>query len=123
MLRRGQRGSAADDGMVSAETAAALPVLVIVLGMLLWGLAVGVMQARCVAAARGAALATARGEDERSVTGAVRSALGERSRVTVRRAGDEILVVVTGRVGGLRWLPARTVSATAYAAAEPEAVP
>jgi len=105
--------------MVSAETAVALPALVVVLATLLWGLAVGVMQIRCVAAARGAALAAARGEAEAQVAGQVRRALGSASAVTVRRYGDDIVVVVSGRVGRLGWLPARRVAATSYATAEP----
>jgi hypothetical protein len=105
--------------MVSAETAVALPALVVVLAVLLWGLAVGIMQVRCVAAARGAALAAARGEADGEISAQVRRTLGTGSVVTVRRHGEQIRVEVAGRVAGLRWLPARTVNATAVATAEP----
>lgn len=107
------------DGMVSAETAVALPALIVVLGLLLWAVGVGVTHARCVGAARGAALAAARGEADDDISGRVRASLGEHSRVSVRRTGADIRIVVTTRVGGGRLLPARTVTASAYAVAEP----
>ncbi|WP_194291596.1 TadE family type IV pilus minor pilin, partial [Cumulibacter manganitolerans] len=59
MTRSGVRG---DRGMVTAETALALPALVIVLGGLLTVIVAVSAQLRCVAAAREGARAAARGE-------------------------------------------------------------
>lgn len=100
-----------------------LPALVAVLAVLLWGLAVGVAHVRCVAAARGAALAAARGEADGEIATHVRRALGSESVVTVRRHGEQVQVEVSSRVAGLRWIPGRTVSAAAVAQAEPGTPP
>jgi len=109
--------------MVSAETAVVLPALVAVLAVLLWGLAIGVTHVRCVAAARGAALAAARGETDGEIAIHVRRSLGSSSVVMVRRHGEQVQVEVSSRVAGLRWVPGRTVSAAAVAKAEPGAPP
>jgi hypothetical protein len=105
-------------GMVSAETAMALPALVAVLALVLWGVTVGVTQLRCVSAARAAAIALARGEDPAATAARTARAVGPRATLSISRVGDQVTVVVRTRVaGGL--VPARAVSATATAVAEP----
>lgn len=54
-----QRG---EPGMVTAETAVVLPVLVLMAAVLVWLIGVGIAQVRCVDAARDAARALARDE-------------------------------------------------------------
>jgi hypothetical protein len=104
--------------MVSAETAMALPALVAVLALVLWGVTVGVTQLRCVSAARAAAIALARGEDAAAAAERTARAVGRGATLSVTRAGDQVTVVVRSEVaGGL--LPAHVVSATASAIAEP----
>src|SRR5207249_3344277 len=56
-----------DHGMVTAEVALVLPVLLIVLALCLWGIAAGIDQLRCVDAAREAARAAARGDSTSAV--------------------------------------------------------
>ena len=106
---------------MTAETAVVLPALVAVLAVLLWGLAVGITQVRCVAAARGAAIAAARGEADAQISTHVRRSLGPSSSVTVRRLGDEVTVEVVAVLPRLRWVPSHPVRATAVAQAEPAA--
>jgi hypothetical protein len=104
--------------MVSAETAMALPGLVAVLALVLWGVAVGVTHLRCVSAARAAAIALARGEDSAATAARTVRAVGGGVTLSVSRAADHVTVVVRTRVsGGL--LPARVVTATATAVSEP----
>jgi Flp pilus assembly protein TadG len=83
-------------GMVTAETAVALPVLVAVTLAMVWLLTLGVAQMKVTDAAREAARALARGEPaERAVALAERAAPG--AQVTIE--DDEGMVVVTVRQG------------------------
>ncbi len=82
-------------GMVSAELAAAVPALLLVLVVGLTAVRLGVDEVRCVDAARLAARALARGDSQEVAVGlAVRAGPGG-SAVTVRAAGAEVDVEVT----------------------------
>lgn len=110
-----------DRGMVTAELAACLPVLILVLGAALGAVSVVSAQVRVQDAAREAARAAARG-DPSAVRRLVEQA-APGARVAMGRAGQDIAATVRFTVrplGGL--LPAFTVSGRAVAAAEPDAV-
>jgi hypothetical protein len=104
--------------MVTAELAAALPVLVL---LMLAGLsAVRVVDARvrCLDAAREIARAAARGDGPAAAQGRTDAPAG--ASVSVVRSGDEVRVTVIALVHPLGpGLPAVTVRETAVAATEP----
>ena len=114
-------------GSVTAETAVVLPVLVIVLGMVLWGVGAAGAQLRCIDAARAGARAYARGEDPAAARLAVDQAAPRESTLVVRRNGELVEVGVRAPVhppGALqRLLPSLEVSAVAVAAVESTAGP
>ena len=122
-------GRSRDAGMVTAETAVLLPVLVVVLAAAVFVLACVAAQLECVDAARSAARAAARGEPAATVTGTAERLGPADARVGVSRGGTgevrTVSVVVAAQVrpfgGALRGLPAVRVSARAVAAVEPEA--
>jgi Flp pilus assembly protein TadG len=106
--------------MVTAETAAVLPVLALVTAVAFWGISAVASQVRCGDAAREAARAAARGESAAQIQlAATRAApAGARFRVAHGAAGW-LTVTVTARVGPLgHWLPSITVTGNAVAAAE-----
>ena len=122
-----RRVRARDAGMVTAETAVLLPVLVVVLAAAVFVLACVAAQLACVDAARSAARVAARGEPAAFV-----AATGERlapadARVALRTGGaagtETVEVVVTAQVRpfgrALRVLPAVRVRGRAVAAVEP----
>ena len=104
--------------MVTAELAAALPVLVL---LILAGLsAVRVVDARvrCLDAAREIARAAARGDGPAAAQGRADAPAG--ASVSVARSGDEVRVTVIALVHPLGPdLPAVTVRESAVAATEP----
>ena len=104
--------------MVTAELAAALPVLVL---LMLAGLsAVRVVDARvrCLDAAREIARAAARGDNPAAAQG--RADAPDGASVSVARSSDEVRVTVVALVHPLGpGLPAVTVRETAVAATEP----
>jgi len=116
-VRREERGA------VTAEMAIALPVLVLFLLVITWGIGVVVANIRCVDAARDVARAVARGD---SVESAI--AIGERTGppgadVNVARDGSDVVVRVDAAVE-LDWLlldalPAVRVSAESRLQVEP----
>jgi TadE-like protein len=86
-------------GSVTAETAVALPALVLVVVLGGWLLAAVAAEVRCVDAAREGARAIARGDPTSlAVTVAARAA-PRGAHVTVRREGGEVVVEVRARVG------------------------
>ncbi|MER7751150.1 TadE family type IV pilus minor pilin [Kitasatospora sp. NPDC097643] len=101
-LRPGRRG---DGGFVTAETAVALPALVLLAAMLVWGVLAAAAQLRCVDAARVGARAAARGEAD--AAGLARAAAPPGAEVRVAMAADTVRVEVDapcaapGRLGGL----------------------
>ncbi|MFI6153997.1 TadE family type IV pilus minor pilin [Kitasatospora sp. NPDC051170] len=113
---RARRG---DAGFVTAETAVALPALVLLAAMLVWGVLAAAAQIRCVDAARVGARAAARGEANAAELAAAAGPPG--ARVQVATAADTVRVEVEascgapGRLGGLL---AVRVGASAVAARE-----
>lgn len=106
--------------MVTAELAAGLPVLVIVLAAVLTAIAVVGAHVRCADAAREAARAAARGDPAEGRRLAADLAPGARVAVTSGAGGVVAVVRVTVRpLGGL--LPSFAVSERAVAAREPGA--
>lgn len=80
--------------MVTAETAATIPVVMLVLALVLTSVRVGVDQMRCVDAARAGARAAARGDDDAAVRDLVLRAAPRGSAVTVARASGDAVVTV-----------------------------
>lgn len=111
-----------DRGSTTAETAVALPALVVVLLLAVWVLACVAAQLRCVDAARVAARELARGESAASATAAARPVAPGGAEVRVRRDGDRVEVLVSARVRPLGRLlglvPVTPVSARALALVE-----
>lgn len=81
-------------GMVTAETAVALPAVVLVLAVCLGGVRVGVDQMRCVDAARAGARAAARGDADDSVRTLAERAAPPGSQVVVEHGGSDVVVIV-----------------------------
>ena len=110
-------------GMVTAETALALPALALVVGLMIWALLAATAQLRCVDAARAAARSVARGDGlAESVAAGLRLA-PEGAHIRVERSGGLVRVNVEAMVGpaGARagFLPTLAVSADAVVADEP----
>ncbi|MGI8697423.1 MAG: TadE family type IV pilus minor pilin [Mycobacteriales bacterium] len=106
--------------MVTAEIAAALPALLVLLGAALTAVAVITGQLRCVDAAREAARAQARGEPASVAASLVRQVGPRDASITSSGRGERISVTVAATVhpvGGL--LPGFHVAATAVAVREP----
>ena len=116
--RRGRlRGNA---GMVTAETAVVLPVLLLVLAGAVAAVTVVGAQLRCVDAAREGARAAARGEDTALVTALASRAAPDGARTTVAVDGVTVTVTVTAEVAPLGPVPLRVpVAASAVAQREP----
>ncbi|MFB9833307.1 TadE family type IV pilus minor pilin [Actinoallomurus acaciae] len=115
-LRGGQRGS------ITAETAVALPALVIVLAVALWGVSASAAQIACLDAARAGARAAARGEPQPEVRAAVLRAAPPNARVLLSRDETTTRVVVEAQADSpLRGLfPALKLEAQAITATEPQ---
>lgn len=108
--------------MVTAELAAALPVLVLVLAVALSAVAVVGARVRLQDAAREAARAAARGDAAAGRELAELAAPG--AQLEVSRSGTAVLAVARERLQPLGgWLPALTVTERAVAAVEPQASP
>ena len=115
-------GRGADGGAVTAEIAAALPALVLVVIAALWTLSLGIMQLRCADAAREAARAAARG-DAPAVVRQVAEAVAPDGAVVEVTERDGLVVVqvaveVRPPVPFADQLPAPTVSAESIAVEE-----
>jgi Flp pilus assembly protein TadG len=109
-----------EDGMVTAETAVVLPVLLLVLAGAISAVTLVAAHLRCVDAAREGARAAARGEDVPAVAAIVDRVAPPGADGSVDMTGDEVRVTVTARVAPLGPVPLRiTVSATAVALREP----
>lgn len=96
MVRR-RRG---DAGMVTAELAVALPVVVLVLVACLSGLVAAIDQVRCVDAARLGGRAAARGDPIEQVRASATRAAPPGAVVDVARHGRDAVVTVRVRSGG-----------------------
>jgi hypothetical protein len=111
-------------GMVTAETAVVLPVLLLVLAGAVAAVTVVGAQMRCVDAAREAARAAARGEPLDVVAGIVSRTAPSGAGTVIANDGDEVEVTVTARIAPLGPLPLRVrVHATAVAQREPGTLP
>jgi Flp pilus assembly protein TadG len=110
----------AERGMVTAELAACLPVLVLVLAVAVSAVSVAGVRVRAQDAAREAARAAARGDPGQARRLAQHAAPGVAVDITTR--GDEVIAIARITVHPLAsWLPALTVSERAVAAVEPSA--
>lgn len=111
-----------DAGYATAETAAAMPALLLIVSGALWGVTAATQQLRCMDAAREGARTVARGEQRGAVVAAVRRAAPRGATVHVSAGGALVRVTVSADVqplGGLVGrLPALHVSADATAARE-----
>jgi hypothetical protein len=106
---------------VTAEIAVALPALVLIIAIALWGVSVAAAHVACVDAARAGARAAARGEPMSAVRAAVIQGAPSGARVATRRDGDltEVDVRVEIRAPALSGLPPLVVREHAVAATEP----
>ncbi len=113
-----------DRGAVTAEMAAALPVLVLLLAVALSAVGAVTAQLRCVDAAREGARAAGRGEPPARVVNLARQVAPPGAAVHVRSAGpDTVSVSVRSRVPLLgHLLSPVAVGATAVALLEPTAL-
>ncbi|MGH3325876.1 MAG: TadE family type IV pilus minor pilin [Streptomyces sp.] len=85
---------------MTAETAVVVPVLVLLVGMLLWGVMAAAGHIQCVDGARAGARAAARGEQKEAVRSAARSAAPRGSAVETVREGQLVRVRVRARTAG-----------------------
>ena len=109
-----------DAGMVTAETAAVLPVLALLLAFALWAVAAGGQQVQCADAAREAARSAARGDPPATTRALALAAAPRGAVVTLTETSLQVEVVVAARVAAVgRWLPTITVTGRAVAAHEP----
>jgi Flp pilus assembly protein TadG len=116
-LRAARRREA---GMVTAETAVVLPVLLLVLAGAVAAVTLVGAQLRCVDAAREGARAAARGEPLAVVEALVARAAPEGAAATVSVGAEEVRVTVAARIAPLGPVPlAITASAEAVALREP----
>ena len=107
-----------EQGMVTAEAAVVLPVLLVVLGLLV-GVVVAVGdQLRLVDAARTGARLAARGESASVVREAAQQLVPD-AKVDIERAGADVDVTVRVVIQPTHWLPALHLSAHATAPVEP----
>ncbi|GAB2736652.1 TadE family type IV pilus minor pilin [Streptomyces bullii] len=102
-MRRCERG--ADRGFVTAESAVVLPVLVLFVASLVWGLLVVAAQIQCVDAARTGARAAARQDPADAVVEVTRQVAPPGAKVTVSREEDRVRVVVVAEPPVLHGLP------------------
>ncbi|WP_344496629.1 TadE family type IV pilus minor pilin [Nonomuraea monospora] len=105
---------------MTAETAAMLPALMVVLAAALWAIQAVAVQLECVDAARLAARAAARGEPLEQVRAFTQAATNPNAQVAITRDPELTKVQITVEVRP-SWgdsLPAVRVSAAATAATE-----
>jgi hypothetical protein len=112
-----------DRGSVTAEFAVALPALVLVIAVALWGVSAAAAQVACVDAARAGARAASRGEPMPAASAAVLRAAPTGARVAISRDGELTRVDVTAevRAPALSGLPPIIIRERAVAATEPGA--
>lgn len=81
--------------MVTAEIAAAVPAVVLVLTLCLSGVQLGVDRIRCIDAARVAARELARGDSRGTALARATSVAPRRAAVAAHRVGSDVVVTVT----------------------------
>jgi Flp pilus assembly protein TadG len=107
-------------GYVTAETALALPALVLVLALALWAVQVVSGQLRCVDAAREAARSLARGDSMGSARLTAERAAPTGAVVAMTFAPGAVTVTVSADIrGAVPRMPGFHVAATAVARLEP----
>ena len=117
--RNGSRTDrSADEGMVTAEAAAVIPSLLLVLAIAVAALVTVHAQMRAVDASREAARLAARGESTRTASQAAERLAPSGARVVIRTRSGRVEAVVTARVHPLPVLPALTVRAATTAEKE-----
>jgi hypothetical protein len=108
--------------MVTAETAAVLPVLALLLAFGLWAVSAGAHQVQCADAAREAARSAARGDSSATVRATAEQSAPVRAVISVVESSTLVQVSVVARVAPLgHWLPTIEVTGNATAAREPGA--
>lgn len=107
-----------DSGMVTAETAMVLPVLVLFTLVGVAAVGVGQARVRCADAAREAARSIARGDSD-SVDRVAREAAGRPVTISSTTIGSDTVVTVRVELRPVGWLDPITLSETAIAATEP----
>ncbi|MEZ0448176.1 TadE family type IV pilus minor pilin [Cellulomonas sp. ICMP 17802] len=107
-----------DRGSVTAELAAGLPAVVLLVAALLTVASAAISQTRCADGARAGARAAALGEPDGTVTVTARHVAGDRAAVAVSRAGGWVTVDVSVPVGSWQGSPLRA-HASAVATVEP----
>ncbi|MFI7132972.1 TadE family type IV pilus minor pilin [Nonomuraea sp. NPDC050153] len=114
------RKRSASRGSVTAETAAVLPALMVVLAAALWAIQAVSAQLECVDAARAAARAAARGEPLDQVMARARTAIRQEAQVAVTRDTEttKVQIAIEVRPPWAQSLPAVQISATATADTE-----
>ncbi|WP_460861905.1 TadE family type IV pilus minor pilin [Nocardiopsis coralliicola] len=120
MVRRRGR---AQSGMVTAETAAALPALVLVLAVGVAAVSAVAAHLACVDAARAGARAHARGDDAGSVLAVIAEAAPPGADADVAHHGDRVRVEVTAAVPLVPGTGAVPITVGSRATAPLEAVP
>lgn len=116
------RVASGDDGTVTAELAASLPVLMLVLAVAVSAVSVAAARVRVQDAAREAVRAAARGDADTGRRMAEHAAPGV--SVDLTATGPQLVAVARLQVHPLTgWLPAVTVTERAVAALEPEGAP
>ncbi|MGY1744175.1 TadE family type IV pilus minor pilin [Blastococcus sp. SYSU D00695] len=116
--------SGREAGMVTAETAVVLPVLLLVLAGAVAAVTVVGAHLRCLDAAREGARAAARGDDAAAVRVVAAAAAPDGATTAVETDGDRVRVTVSADVSPLGPLPLTvTVRATAVAELEPGVLP
>lgn len=112
-----------ESGAVTAETAVALPVLVLLTVALAWLVALGVSQVKVVDAARETARAVARGDGEGAGTAIGRRIAPDGARIRVSTGSGQVVVEVSAQVRGpggvFGFLPGFPAHARAEAVQEP----
>ena len=118
---RGRGGR--DQGMVTAEIAVALPALVLVSGLCIWGVVAASTKIACTDAARSAARAAARGEPLSMVRARVVRTLPTGASVQVHRDAHSTRVEIAAPVEGPAGagLPPLVIRVRATAVTEPGA--
>ncbi|MGH3239466.1 MAG: TadE family type IV pilus minor pilin [Spirillospora sp.] len=111
--------------MVTAEIAVALPTLVLITAIALWGLSAASVQLTCTDAARTGARAAARGESLTAVRELVVKSVPRGATIKVSRDEATVHVDVSSPVKppAAAGLPALTIHAHATAATEPGVPP
>jgi len=104
--------------MVTAESAAVLPVLCAVALALLWMVSVGIAQVRVVDAARDAARAVASGSPDRVAVAAAHRTAGADATVSIVHRDGLVVVTVIQRAAAPGWLPVPLPSVKIRAASE-----